>query len=247
MAITILLAIATCPVLADGGGHLWFYSQDPDTIPSPAPQPLPNPDPWDPKYQGVDVDPWKTEGIVIPPDEWVSPLSMWLACAQFESLNTKLVLSINDAAAGAIETISVDVNADGSVEATLDPDTPGDWDTSGDPPGTPPDKLAPHGVFNSAEFFGYAEVDVGNLYSPPGSPYAREIEITIELKDGVEVPPDAKIHFDAYGFTEDESFIFSPYSHDATFVVPELGVLLLATASFSALGLYAIKRRKSSN
>jgi len=230
MAVLVLaISLATTTTLADGGGHLWFYSQDPDTLPGP--QPLPNPEDYDPKYVGTDPDPWQTESIVIPPDgDWETPFSIWLACAQFESLDTMLVVSINNAAATGIETI--DINGE-----LLDPDDPSQWDTSGVPPGC----LAPHGVFNSAEFYGYYEVPVGDLYSPPGSPYAIEIEVEIVLNDGA--PEGMKIHFDAYGHTEKEKCIFSPYSHDLT-IVPELGTILLAAASFGALGLYALKRRK---
>jgi len=222
----VLIALASVKVAyAAGGGHLWFYSQDPDTLPGP--QPLPNPQDYDPKYVEADPDPWISESVVIPPDEWKSPFSLWLACAQFESLDTMLVVSINDAAEGVIEEIWV--NGD-----LLD-----SWDTSGVPPGP----LAPHGVFNSAEFYGFDEVNVGDLYSPPGSPYAMEIIVTVVL-DGETVPPEAKIHFDAYGQTEEQNWIFSPYSHDFTFRIPEIpfGTVLGLATCIAALAAFRYKR-----
>jgi len=230
LVLVLAISMATTTTLADGGGHLWFYSKDPDDLPGP--QPLPNPQDYDPNYLGTDPDPWLTESIVVPSSEWETPFSIWLGCAQFESLGTKLVVSINDDASDVIESIKVGV---------VSKDVEDDFDTSGVPPGP----LAPHGVFNSAEFYGCAEYDVGDLYSPPGSPYKVGIVVDITLKAGVtEVPENAKIHFDAYGLTERERWIRNPYSHDFTFVIPEIGTIFLAAASFSALALYALKRRK---
>jgi len=226
---------------ADGGGHLWFYSQNPDTLLGP--QPLPNPRDYDPKYHGADPDPWLSESIVIPASEWMRGpqnlhFDIWLGCAQFESLETKLVVSINDAAHDVIEII--EVQAPGCQEIPFE-----DWDTSGDPPGY----LEPHGVFNSAEFWGCAEYDVhsdyfSDLYSPPNPNYKAVIEVILWLKSGVTIfPKDAKIHFDAYGHTEEGNCIFSTYSHDSTFVIPEIGPLFLMVAMFSALTLYALRRK----
>jgi len=230
--IFLVCTLATSPVLAEGGGHLWFYSQDPDTLPGP--QPLPNPQDYDPKYVDTDPDPWLLQSVVIPSADWETPFTIWLACAQFESIDTKLVVSINDAAEGVIETVTVTVD---STPTVLDPTS---FDTSGVPPGC----LAPHGVFNSAEFYGCAEADVGDLYAPPGSPYKTAITVDIDLKGGVVVPSDAKIHFDAYGYTEGQECIFSPYSHDSNFVIPEPATVLATTASLIALTLYAYKRKK---
>lgn len=221
-----LVAFAVSPVLAAGGGHLWFYSLDPDTIPAPAPQPLPNPEDWDPKYVGVDSDPWVTEGINFTSGDWETPFTIWLGCKQFESLGTKLVVSINNVANGIIDSIQINGTSLGS------------WISSQH------NVLAPHGVFNSAEFYGYAEADVGDLNSPPGTPYKIAIVVDIDLEAGAEVTTDAKIHFDAYGYTDEGSLIFSPYSHDLIFRIPELGSVMLVMASFGALVLYSIKRRK---
>jgi hypothetical protein len=219
----IAIAALTTSAHAEGGGHLWFYSTDPGTLNPP--ELLPNPQYYDPKYISSSPDPWLNESIVIPSSDWETPFTIWLACAQFESLNTKLVISINKAAYEAINKITVD-----GFEITS-------WTSGGHP------YLAPHGVFNSAEFFGYAEVDVGNLYSPPGTPYKKEITIKIELKDGADLT-NAKIHFDAYGFTEDGSLIFSPYSHDLNFIIPEPATIFMAVASIAALGAYAYKRKR---
>lgn len=227
-----VISLTTTIALAQGGGHLWFYSQDPDTLLGP--QPLPNPQDYDPKYVDTDPDPWLLQSVVIPSANWEAPFTIWLACAQFESIDTKLVVSINDAAEGVIDNIMVTID---STPTVLDPTS---FDTSGVSPGC----LAPHGVFNSAEFYGYAEADVGDLYSPPDSPYKKKITVDINLKGGVEVPSDAKIHFDAYGHTLNDGCIFSPYSHDLTFVIPELATIVLTTGSFLAFALYAYKRKK---
>jgi hypothetical protein len=227
-----LTALLVVPVMADGGGHLWFYSEDPDTLTWPGPNQLPNPAPdpgdgyVDPNYVSSDPDPWLTQSIVISSDDWETPFSIWLACAQFESLNTKLVVSINEAAYDAIDTIEIN-----SVPIT------------GWTPGTPA-ALAPHGVFMSSEFHGYAEIDVGDLYSPPLTPYAVEITVEITLNAGADIS-EAKIHFDAYGYTDSGSVIFSPYSHDLNFHVPEAAPILAAT-SLVAFGIYAYKRKTNS-
>lgn len=236
VVIILAISLATTTTSARGGGHLWFYSQDPDTLPGP--QPLPNPQDYDPSWVGSDPDPWLEESIVIPPDgDWETAFSFWLACAQFESFNTMLVVSINDAAYAAIDSIEIQSDQMGTAQ------TLGPWDTSGVPPGC----LAPHGVFNSAEFYGYAEVDIGDLDSPPDTPYKIEITVDIDLNGDLDgdSAEGMKIHFDAYGVTDDGKCIFSPYSHDLT-VIPELGTILLAAASFSAFALYALKRRKYS-
>ena len=221
MLVTAIFAISIVPVFADGGAHLWFYSVDPSGEAT-----LPNPETWDPNYQGVTVDPWATESVLVNSGDWDTPFSIWLGCAQFESKNTMLVIVINDAAAGVIKSINgIDVSLFLTSAHGI---------------------LAPHGVFNSAEFYGYTEVPVGNLYSLPGTPHVAEISIDIELNSGAVIPEDAKIHFDAYGYTETGSLMRNPYSHDYTFVVPELGVFLLLGASFAALGLFTLKRKKVS-
>jgi hypothetical protein len=38
--------------------------------------------------------------------------------------------------------------------------------------------------------------------------------------------------------------MFSPYSHDLNFAIPEPATILATTASIIALGLYAYKRKK---
>lgn len=222
----LLLTLLAIPVRADGGGHLWFYSVDPGTLNPP--DPLPDPQIYDPNYVGVSSDTWTTESIV-PTGDWETPFSIWLGCAQFESLKTILVISINDAAFAAIDTIKVN-------GLTL-----GTWDT--DPDDFP---LPPHGVANSAEWYGYANftgLTPADLYSPPGTPYKTEITIDIDLKPDADVS-EAKIHFDALGYTETGARIFSPFSHDLNFVVPEPATVLAAASSMLALGTYAYKRRK---
>jgi hypothetical protein len=210
------------PAIAAGGGHLWFYSQDPSTLPGP--QPLPDPQAYDPNYVSSSSDPWLMESIVIPSSDWSAPFFTWLGCAQFNSTNTQLVVSINQAAHSVIDSIMIN-------GTTIEP-----WDTSG----TPPAELAPHGVFNSAEFYGYANASLGNIYEPPYTPYVVAINVTIVLKEGATVPSDAKIHFDAFGYTEEGSFMFSPYSHDLNFAVPEPATIALTAGSFLAFALYGL-------
>jgi hypothetical protein len=50
------------PAFANGGGHLWFYSQDPSTLPGP--QPLPDPQLYDPNYVASSPDPWLADDMV---------------------------------------------------------------------------------------------------------------------------------------------------------------------------------------
>jgi len=223
LAAILLTITSTTPVFATSGGHLWFYSQDPSSLSGP--QPLPNPQYYDPKYIEHSSDPWLEESVVVPSSDWETPFTIWLACAKFESLNTRLVISINTAAYNAIDSITVN-----GSEIT-------GWESG------KPDALAPHGIFNSAEFFGYNERLVGDFYSPPGSPYKKAIIIDIDLKEGADLT-NAKIHFDAYGYTKEGNIIFSPYSHDLNFVIPEPATIFLTMASLTAFGIYAYKRKR---
>jgi len=72
-----------------------------------------------------------------------------------------------------------------------------------------------------------------------------EISVEITLKGGADIS-DAKIHFDAYGYTDSGSLMKSPYSHDLTFHVPEAATIIAAT-SLVAFGIYAYKRKKTIN
>jgi hypothetical protein len=222
LAIFLLALSLVSPVFADGGSHLWFYSQDPDTIPGP--QPLPNPQDYDPNWIGSTGDPWVDESIV-PPTDPGTPYTIYLGCKKFESLGTTLVVSINDVAAAALGTIKINGNV---IE---------NWIVVGMPA-----ELSPHGVFNSAEFYGYALVPLGDLYSPPDARYKVSIVVEIDLESHA---GDAKIHFDAYGHTVGGSLMKNPYSHDLTFVVPEPATIFMTLTSVSALGIYAYKRRKT--
>lgn len=216
----LVLTMLTAPVFAKGA-HLWFYSVEP-TIP------LPNPDGWDPNYVDVTSDPWTTESIVVPQGDWDTPFSLWIGNADphDKCYNPMLVISVNDAAAAAISEIKV----------SGDPVDP--WNqNNGDFP------LPPHGISNSAEWYGFAEVLVGDI---PSGDYI-EIRIDITLKPGADLS-EAKIHFDAYGWSEDVYTgpydIFSPFSHDYTFIIPEPATIFLMAASLTALGIYAYKRKK---
>ncbi len=220
----LLLTLLAVPVRADGGGHLWFYSANPGTLNPP--NLLPNPDPYDPNYMGANSDPWLTESVVLT-GNWEAPFSIWLGCAKFESLGTKLVISVNDAAAAAISGITVEGVPVGAWD-TVEADFP----------------LPAHGVSNSAEWYGFVEADLGNLYGVPEPwPYKIEVNIDITLNPGADLS-EAKIHFDAYGYTNTGALIFSPFSHDLTFVVPEPATMFAAASSLLALGTYAYKRKK---
>jgi hypothetical protein len=222
-----LLAMLAGSAIAAGGGHLWFYSEDPDSITWTDTDVLPNPQDFDPNYIAENPDPWLTQSIVISSGDWETPFSIWLGCAQFESIGTQVVVSINEAAYAAIDSIEVN----GILITTWIDGTPS--------------ALVPHGVFNSDEFQGYAEIPVGDLFSPPDTPYAVEIPIEITLKEGADIS-EAKIHFDAYGYTESGSLVTSPYSHDLTFHVPEAAPILAVT-SLVAFGIYVYKRKKITN
>ena len=216
----LLLTMLAVPVYATGA-HLWFYSVEP-------PIPLPNPDGWDPNYVDVTSDPWTTESVAVPQGDWEDSFYIWIGNAdpQDDCYDTTLVISINDAAAPAIDAITVN---------------PGDavisWNT--DEADFP---LPPHGISNSAEWYGFAEVVVGDI--PSGG--KLQIQIDIDLLGAV--PSEAKIHFDAYGWSDEEHTegydIFSPFSHDYTFIIPEPATIFLMAASLTALGIYTYKRKK---
>jgi hypothetical protein len=225
----LLLALFASPVFATGA-HLWFYSVDPATLPGGYP-PLVNPQSNDPNYVGVTSDAWTTESVVVASGDWDTPFNLWIGNAdpQDDCYDTTLVISVNDAAAAAIAGITL--TPGGAVGA---------WDTvEANFP------LPPHGIPNSAEYYGFAEVIVGNITS--GN--YMQITIDITLNPSADLS-EAKIHFDAYGWSdpehtaEDKYDINTPFSHDSTFVIPEAATLFAASSSLIALGAYAYKRRK---
>lgn len=232
----LLFALLTAPVLApqvpDGNGgqgaHLWFYSVDPVTIGYP---PLPNPETADPNYVSADPDPWLTESVVVPSGDWETPFNIWLGnhAPRDTSYDTIVLISYNVAAAAAIDDMSV-----ASTSFDLTPSDPADF------------PLPPHGISNSAEWYGFQVALVGNI---PSGGYIG-IPIDIDLNPGADLS-EAKIHFDAIGWSTEEHpadldtyNIFSPFSHDSTFVIPEPATIALAASSLVALGTYAYKRRK---
>jgi hypothetical protein len=236
-ALTILLTalltltILTVPVSATGA-HLWFYSVDPLELGYP---PLVNPKGNDPNYVDVTSDPWTTESVVLSQGNWDNPFNLWIGNADpyDTSYNTMLVISVNNAAAGVIPLINVTPEDGTTVEVRT-------WTRV--PPSPKP--LGYHGVFNSAEWYGCAIVNVGNIASGG----YKKVEINIDLNSTV--PENAKIHFDAYGWSNQgdvgdltKADITSPFSHDYTFVIPELATILLTMAPLSALGIYAYRRK----
>jgi hypothetical protein len=223
----LLLTILAAPVFATGA-HLWFYSVDPATLPGGYP-PLVNPDPNDPNYVGTNSDPWLEDSVVVPNGDWESQYSIWLGNAdpQDNCYDTMLVISVNDAAAAAIFNITVNGSPIGA------------WDTS-----AANFPLPPHGVANSAEWYGFVEVNVGDILS------GEYIEITIDIDLNTDLT-GAKIHYDAYGWSTEEhstdprtADITSPFSHDYTFIVPEVATIFAVASSLVALGTYAYKRKK---
>jgi hypothetical protein len=221
-----LMTILAVPVFATGA-HLWFYSVDPSTLPGGYP-PLVDPDPNDPNYIIADPDPWLVDSVVVLSGDWDTPFSIWLgnADSQDDCYDTMLVISINDAAAPGISGIMVNGAPVGA------------WDTS-----EANFPLPPHGVANSAEWYGFVEVNVGDI------PSGGYIEITIDIDLNTDLT-GAKIHYDAYGWSdaghtaEDRPDITNPFSHDYTFVIPEAATVLAVSASMLALGAYAYKRKK---
>ena len=128
-------------------------------------------------------------------DEYIE-FNFWLVVTNSDSHNTKVVISINNAAALGISELWVD-----TTEITS-------WTTSAHP------ILAPHGVFNSAEFFGYYEYDVGTLVQTDKggqNPVCAPIQLHFKVKLNEEATNDIKIHLDDYGCEG-----AGPYSHDAT-------------------------------
>jgi hypothetical protein len=223
----LLLTMLAAPVFATGA-HLWFYSVDPATLPGGYP-PLVNPQPDDPNWTGVTSDPWTTESVVVVSGDWDTPFSLWIGNAdpQDDCYDTTLVISVNNAAAAAISGINITTPPIGAVPA---------WDTV-----VANFPLPPHGISNSAEYYGFAEVIVGNIVN------GSYIQITIDIDLNTDLT-EAKIHFDAYGWSTEEHTgkynIFSPFSHDFTFVIPEAATIVAVASSLVALGIYAYKRKK---
>lgn len=225
----LLLSTMTASVFAQGA-HLWFYSVDPSTLPdwTGTIDGSVNPQDDDPNYMGSNSDPWMTESVVIVSGDWNTPFSLWIGNAdpQDDCYCTKLVISINDDAAAAITGITVDGTAVS-------------WDTN-----AANFPLPPHGISNSAEFYGFGVVEIGTAHIASGG----YVEVVIDITPSGGALDDAKIHFDALGWSNDacegDYDMFSPFSHDSTFIVPEAATILAVSASMLALGLYAYKRKK---
>ena len=238
IAASLLVTLFAAPVYAQSAGKLWFYSVDPPIISGKIANPDGS-DGWtDPNYLGTDPDDWLKEGVVYPQGNWDAPYDLWVGLhGGTKSYDTTLVISINDAAASAITSITV--TPDGGVAQVVLIGAFSNVDPTG-----PSYPISAHGVFNSAEWAGYAEVIVGDIDSETA------LKITIDIDLGGVVPEEAKIHFDAYGWTIEDhgdastATITSPYSHDYTFVVPEVATVFAAGSSLVALGTYAYKRRK---
>ena len=120
IAAALLLTLFAAPVFATGA-HLWFYSVDPATLPGYPP--LPNPEDYDPNYIDTSADGWILESVVIQGD-WETPFSIWLGNSDVSdtSYDTTVVISINDAAAAAIASMTVEGNPVGAwnlVEANF--------------------------------------------------------------------------------------------------------------------------------
>lgn len=232
----LLLTMFATPVFAQSPGKLWFFSVDPATLPGYPP--LPNPEDFDPSYIDADTDDWIKESVVVEQGDWDTPFSVWLGLhGGSMSYDTILVISVNEAAKDAIASMTVTPGALAGI---------GPWNTVAPiPPGVIGYPIAPHGVLNSVEWAGYVEVNVGDISSETA------IEIIFDITLGADPDlTDAKIHFDAYGWTSEEhgdyttATITTPYSHDGTFIVPEAATIFVASSSLIALGTYAYKRRK---
>lgn len=216
----LVLAMLSGTVFATGA-HLWFYSVEP-------PIPLPDPETWDPNYSGINPDGWLNEGAVIQVGDWTS-FSCWIGNADShdDCYDTMIVISVNTEAAAGIASMTLN-----GIPVPA-------WDTDD---GNFP--LPPHAPIGAEGWYGFAEVNVLTIDS------GGKLELTFvaTLNPGADMEA-ARIHLDAYGWTSEEHSgkynIFSPFSHDFTFVVPEPATILLMGSLFGALGLYALKRRKT--
>ncbi|MFX1476475.1 MAG: hypothetical protein ACFFCO_13540 [Promethearchaeota archaeon] len=82
-------------------------------------------------------------------------------------------------------------------------------------------------------------------------PPENALEINIDITLGTDLT-GAKVHYDAYGWTNPEhasndpetADMTNPFSHDFTFVVPEVATIFAVASSLVALGTYAYKRKK---
>jgi hypothetical protein len=221
-----------CDTPGQGNAKYWFYIEDPSAYAFYDPEAGPN-------YVGVVSDDWVTESVVESID-WESfagtgtnaEFIFWMIVTNSESQNTKVVISINDAAYDGIARIWVN-----GIEITS-------WTTSSHP------YLAPHGIFNSAEFYGYYELDIGYLaQSMKGgqAPAVYPVEISFEVEVAEGASNDMKIHLDAYGCEGS-----GPYSHDAVaaywpdippMLVPEVMFGTIATVIAGVAAVFVMRQK----
>ena len=204
-----------CDTPGQGSAKYWFYVEEPSYA-FYDPEAGPN-------YVGEVSDDWVTDSVVQSIN-WESfagtgvkaDFSFWMVVTNSESQNTKVVISINDAVYDGIDGIWVN-----GIEITA-------WTTDSHP------ILPSHGVFNSAEFYGYYELDIGYLAETMKggqNPLVISIEINIEVKVNEDATNDMKIHLDAYGCEGS-----GPYSHDAIATYwPKIPPLLVNEVAFGTI------------
>ena len=212
-----------CDTPGTGSAKYWFYVEDPSAYSFYDPEAGPN-------YVSIVADAWVTESVVHSIN-WESKagtdveFSFWMVVTNSESQNTKVVISINKAAYEGI--VKIWINGE---EATP-------WTTSSH------SILSPHGVFNSAEFYGYYEYDVGYLAETTkgGIPTVNPVELSIKVEVDDDATNDIKIHLDAYGCEGS-----GPYSHDAIATYwPKIPLMvvneaLIGSISFIFAGVAAV-------
>lgn len=102
------------------------------------------------------------------------------------------------------------------------------------------------GPFSEPDYYGYNDAYVvpGGLTTTSGT---REDPkpLVVEVSFGASATSDSKVALLAYGIDAKDQWLKTPYSGGTTFIVPELGTLLLTLAPFAALTAYAFKRKKN--
>jgi len=154
--------------------------------------------------------------------------------------DVRIVVAIStEAWGGGLESLTI---TNSSETLTL---TPTDF-TSGPCPNWP---MGPGesvgGPFSEPDYYGYNDdYNPGDLTLTSGTrDNPKILTVTVTFSD--DATEASKVALLAYGTDAKGKPAKTPYSGGTTFVVPELGTLLLTLAPLAALTTYALKRKKS--
>jgi len=146
-----------------------------------------------------------------------------------------LVAISNEAATGGLSSLKIN----GESISVWTPGLCPNWPVG-------PEEGGVGGPFSEPDYYGYNDTYVvpGGLTLDSGTREHPKI-LTVEVSFSPSATEASKVAFLSYGTDAKGNPAKTPFSGGTTFVVHELGTLLLTLAPFAALAAYAFKRKKN--